>query len=70
MKIVKVKTTDGHTVEINPDAISEIIQVEKEDPGFLGLIGWHEAKYQIYLNDGHNYKIKQREHDKLQTEMD
>ncbi len=70
MKTVKVQTTDGHAVEINPDAISEIVEVEKEDPGFLGLIGGHPGKYQICMVDGHDYEVRQREHDKLQAEMD
>lgn len=39
MKIVDVKTTDGQRVEINPEAISEIIEVKAEEPGFLFFQG-------------------------------
>ncbi|PLZ97153.1 hypothetical protein CEN50_15945 [Fischerella thermalis CCMEE 5268] len=69
MKTIKVETTDGHSVEINPDSISEIVEIEKEDPGFLGIFGGHDAKYQVNMIDGKNYEIEQQEHDKLQQQM-
>ncbi|OUL18796.1 hypothetical protein BV378_34805 [Nostoc sp. RF31YmG] len=69
MKTINVKTTDGHRVEINPAAISEIVEVQKEDPGFLGIFGFQEGKYQVCMSDGHTYDIAQREHDKLQQDI-
>ncbi|MCX7595358.1 MAG: hypothetical protein N2235_16675 [Fischerella sp.] len=68
-KILPVKTTDGNTVEINPDAISEIEVIEKEDPGFLGIFGVHEGRYKIHMMDGHDYDIDEIEHEKLQKQM-
>jgi hypothetical protein len=46
MKTVHVETTDGTRVEINPAAISEIVEVEEKQPGFL-WIGGKEAEYEI-----------------------
>ncbi|MBW4670024.1 MAG: hypothetical protein KME60_22090 [Cyanomargarita calcarea GSE-NOS-MK-12-04C] len=64
MKPVPVETTDGVKVEINPDAISEIVEVEKEKPGFLWF-GGKEAEYEIHMVDGTTFRVEQNEHDKL-----
>ncbi len=64
MKTVNVKTTDGHRVEINLDAISEIVEVEEEQPGFLFIPG-KEAEYEIHMVDREIYRVTQNEHDKL-----
>lgn len=67
MKTVDVKTTDGHRIEINPDAISEIIEVKAEEPGFLFFPG-QEAEYEVHMVDGITVRVGQDEHDKLKTE--
>ncbi|NWF62154.1 MAG: hypothetical protein HXY43_23580 [Fischerella sp.] len=67
-KFVSVRTTNGETVEINPDAIAEIEVEEEEDPGFLGIFGAHEGRYHVYMRDGHDYYIDGTGHDKLQKE--
>ncbi|KAB8331418.1 hypothetical protein SD80_023155 [Scytonema tolypothrichoides VB-61278] len=68
MKPVDVETTDGHRVEINADAISEIVEVEKEQPGFLFLPG-KEAKYDVHMMNGETYQVGQNEHEKLRDSM-
>jgi hypothetical protein len=67
MKIVDVKTTDGQRVEINPEAISEIIEVKAEEPGFLFFPG-QEAEYEVHMVDGITVRVGQDEHEKLKKE--
>ncbi|MBU7585443.1 MAG: hypothetical protein KAF91_21560 [Nostoc sp. TH1S01] len=69
MRIVDVKTTDGHRVEINPDAISEIIEVKAEEPGFLFFPG-QEAEYDVHMVDGVTVRVGQDEHNKLMNDQD
>ena len=69
MKPVELKTTDGVHVEVNPDAVSEIVEVEKEDPGFLFLFG-KEAVYEVHMMDKEVYRVTQEEHDKLKNSSD
>ena len=66
MKSVEVKTTHGVHVEINPDAVSEIVEVEEEQPGFLFFPG-KEAEYEIHMMDREVYRVTQEEHDKLKN---
>ncbi|MUG93572.1 hypothetical protein F7734_14515 [Scytonema sp. UIC 10036] len=47
MKPVELKTTEGIHVEINPSAVSEIVEVQEKQPGFLFLFG-QEAEYDIH----------------------
>jgi hypothetical protein len=68
VKYVDVETTDGLVVEINTDAISEIVEVEKEQPGFL-LIPGKEAKYDVHTMNGETYQVGQNEHEKLRNSM-
>ncbi|MGH1393057.1 MAG: hypothetical protein ACRAVC_03355, partial [Trichormus sp.] len=63
MKPVDLTTTDGVNVEINPNAISEIVEVEKEEPGFLFFPG-KEAVYEIHMMDQEVYRVTQEEHEK------
>jgi hypothetical protein len=69
MKTVNLQTTDGTHVEINPDAVSEIVEVEKEEPGFLWF-GGKEAEYEIDMVDGKSFRVDQSEVDKLKEEKD
>jgi hypothetical protein len=64
MKTVNMQTTDGTHVEINPNAISEIVEVEKEQPGFLWF-GGKEAEYEIDMVDGKSFRVEQSEFEKL-----
>ncbi|MDR9895287.1 hypothetical protein G7B40_012020 [Aetokthonos hydrillicola Thurmond2011] len=57
-------TTDGTAVEINPDAITEIVKVQEEKPGFLFMPGT-DAEYEIHMNDNSRVRVDQSEHDKL-----
>jgi hypothetical protein len=66
MESIEFKTTDGSKVEINPNAISEIIEVKEERPGFLFIPGI-EAEYEIHMVDGMTFRIEQHEHDKLKN---
>ncbi|BAY28930.1 hypothetical protein NIES37_32940 [Tolypothrix tenuis PCC 7101] len=64
MKPVDLTTTDGIHVEINPNAISEIVEVEEKEPGFLFFPG-KDAVYEIHMVDREVYRVTQDEHDKL-----
>ncbi|MDM9581551.1 MULTISPECIES: hypothetical protein [unclassified Nostoc] len=66
MEPVEVKTTEGVHVEINPNAISEIVEVEEEQPGFLFFPG-KEAEYEIHMMDKEVYRVTQEEHNKLRN---
>jgi hypothetical protein len=66
MKSVELKTTDGVHVEINPDAVCEMIEVEEKQPGFLFFPG-KEAEYEIHMMDKEVYRVTQEEHDKLKN---
>jgi hypothetical protein len=67
MKTVHVETTDGTRVEINPAAISEIVEVEEKQPGFL-WIGGKEAEYEIDMIDGKSFRVEESELKKLNVE--
>jgi hypothetical protein len=67
MKTVHVETTDGTRVEINPAAISEIVEVEEEKPGFL-WIGGKQAEYEIDMIDGKSFRVEESEMKKLNVE--
>jgi hypothetical protein len=69
MKPVELKTTDGNYIEINPNAVSEIVEVEKELPGFLFFPG-QEAVYEIHMMDQAVYRVTHKEHDKLKNFME
>ena len=64
MKIVDATQIDGTKVEINPDAITEMVKVQDEESGFL-FISPKEAEYEIHLNDRTTLRVDQYEHDKL-----
>jgi hypothetical protein len=64
MKIVELKTTDGTKVEINPNAVTEIVKVQNEESGFLFFPG-REAEYEIHMTDQEKVRVDQSEHDKL-----
>ncbi len=66
MKPIKLKTTDGSHLEVNPDAISEIVEVEKKQDGFLFTPG-KEAVYEVHMMDKEVYRVSQKEHDKLKN---
>ncbi|MFB2769450.1 hypothetical protein ACE1AT_09200 [Pelatocladus sp. BLCC-F211] len=66
MKPVELKTTEGIHVEINPNAVSEIVEIEEEQPGFLFFPG-KEAVYEIHMMDKEVYRVTQEEHDKLKN---
>ncbi len=66
MKTVELKTTNNVHVEINPSAVSEIIEVEEAEPGFLFFLG-KEAVYEIHMMDKEVYRVNQQEHDKLKN---
>lgn len=59
-----METTDDLVVEMNTDAISEIVEVEKEQPGFL-LIPRKEAKYDVHTMNGKTYQVGHNEHEKV-----
>ncbi|MDJ0677044.1 MAG: hypothetical protein QNJ36_16960 [Calothrix sp. MO_167.B42] len=67
MKPIKLKTTDGSHLEVNPDAISEIVEVEKKQDGFLFIIPEKEAVYEVHMMDKEVYRVSQKEHDKLKN---
>lgn len=67
MKTVDLRTTDGTHVEINPNAISEIVEVEKAEAPFL-LFPGKEAEYQIDMLDGKTFRVEQSEVNKLKNE--
>ncbi len=67
---IKIITTDGHSVELNLEAISEIVEVEKEDVGFLGLFGGQESKYQVHMINGDVYDLISTEHGGLEREIE
>ncbi|AUT02165.1 hypothetical protein CLI64_18230 [Nostoc sp. CENA543] len=69
MKPIEVKTTEGVHVEINPNAISEIVEVEEEQPGFLIFPG-KEAVYEIHMVDREVYRVTQEEHEKFKASAD
>lgn len=69
MKPVDLKTTDGGHVEINPNAVSEIVEVEGKQPGFLFFPG-KEAEYEIHMMDKEVYRVTQEEHDKLKNYLE
>jgi hypothetical protein len=60
MRIVDLKTTDGHRVEINTDAVTEIVKIKDEEPGFLFFPG-SEAEYEIHMNDRTTVRVDQYE---------
>ncbi|MBW4616723.1 MAG: hypothetical protein KME21_26445 [Desmonostoc vinosum HA7617-LM4] len=64
MKPVELKTTEGVHVEINPDAVSEIVEVVEEQPGFLFFPG-REGEYEIHMIDKEVYRVTQDEHEKF-----
>ncbi|MDJ0620665.1 MAG: hypothetical protein QNJ63_28685 [Calothrix sp. MO_192.B10] len=66
MKTVELKTTNKLHVEINPSAVSEIIEVEEAQPGFLFFPG-KEAVYEVHMMDQEVYRVTQQEHDKLKN---
>jgi hypothetical protein len=69
MKSIDIQTTDGHRVELNPNAVSEIVQVTEEQPGFLFFPG-KEAEYDVHMMDGEIYRVGKNGHDKLKESMD
>ncbi|MUG93599.1 hypothetical protein F7734_14675 [Scytonema sp. UIC 10036] len=66
MKPIELKTIEGTHVEINPNAVSEIVEVQEKQPGFLFLFG-KEAEYEIHMIDKEVYRVTQGEHDKLKN---
>lgn len=64
MKTVDLKTIDGTRVEINPNAVTEIVKVQEEEPGFLFIPG-REAEYEIHMTDSAKVRVDQSQHDKL-----